>query len=265
MQDISFSPDMENVEVQISPNKSVFVTPAGHVVMAQIWGQKIFFTVPNPRDSIQKKHFRGSFYELEELEIIRTYLPPDAVYMDIGANVGNHSLFALKFLRAKQSILFEPNPDVVPILLSNMMLNDLIDKCDTSFLGMGLSDKAADGLEMFIGKPTNLGGGRMVTPAEGGTLKVIRGDDALAGRKVDFIKMDVEGMEMQVLEGLSETIAQYRPTMFIEVDRVNAQAFTDWTERFGYRAKASYKRYRSNENFLIVPKRVRAAAGDPTE
>lgn len=231
--------------------EALVISPMGQVVRAMVEGQPVFFTLTNPRDVIQKEHLAGRFYEPEELEIIRAHCPKDAVFADIGANIGNHSLFALMVLGVRKVIAFEPNPVAIAVLTSNLGLNGLLPRCDLSHLGLGLSDRAQDGLAMEVDKPNkNLGGGRMV---EGGALQVIRGDDALAGEQVDFIKIDVEGMEMQVLGGLAETVARCRPRFFIEVDEVNRAAFLAWVEANRYEVAATFRRYAVNENFLLKP------------
>lgn len=227
------------------------VTPPGQVVRSMIDGAPIYFTLTNTKDIIQREHAAGRFYESEELEIIRRHCPKDAVFADIGANIGNHSLFALKILGVKKLIPFEPNPVAIAILTSNLGLNGLLGKVDLSHLGMGLSDVAREGLAMQVTKPNkNLGAGRIV---EGGDLKVICGDEALAAEKVDFIKIDVEGMEMQVLGGLTETLARCRPALFIEVDERNREAFLAWVATAGYKVADTYRRYTANENFLLKP------------
>ncbi len=229
------------------------VSPAGQVVRAVIDGKPVFFTLTNTKDLIQKEHLAGRFYETEELEIIRAHCPKNAVFVDIGANIGNHALFALKMLGVKQVIPFEPNPVAIAVLTSNLGLNGELARCDLSHLGLGLSDKPQDGLAMEVDKPNkNLGGGRLVA---GGDLRVIAGDEALADRKVDFIKIDVEGMEMQVLGGLAHTLERCRPVIFIEVDDVNRVAFLAWVEANRYEISATFRRYRVNENFLLKPAR----------
>ncbi|NEY89031.1 FkbM family methyltransferase [Tabrizicola oligotrophica] len=233
------------------------VSPAGQVVRAEIAGQAVFFTLTNPRDVIQKEHLAGRFYEPEELEIIRAHCPQAAVFVDIGANIGNHALFALKMLGVRKVIPFEPNPVALAVLRSNLGLNGELGRCDLAHLGLGLSDRAQGGLAMEVDKPNkNLGGGRLV---EGGELRVIRGDDALAPEAVDFIKIDVEGMEMQVLRGLSQTITRCRPVIFIEVDEANRAEFLAWVAVSGYAIADTFRRYPVNENFLIKP----ASAGRP--
>lgn len=232
------------------------ITAPGQVVRTVILDQPIQFFITNPRDSIQKHHARGTFYETEELEIIRQWCPPGAVFCDIGANIGNHALYALKFLHPAKVILFEPNPEVIRILLTNLGLNGVLDRCDVTNLGIGLSDVPAE--NRAISAPRgNLGGGRIVESdqADGG-IPLRRGDDVLQDMAPTFLKIDVEGMELAVLAGLSDTIARHRPTIFIEVDQVNRAAFLDWLAAQNYAVKARYRRYRANENFLIVPRRA---------
>jgi len=230
---------------------ALVVSPAGQVVRAVIDGKPVFFTLTNPKDVIQKEHLAGRFYEPEELAIIRKYCPKNAVFADIGANIGNHSLFALKFLGIKKLIPFEPNPVAIAVLTANLGLNGELARCDLAHLGLGLSDKAQGGLAMAVEKPNkNLGGGRLV---EGGDLQVIPGDQALAQSKVDFIKIDVEGMEMQVLGGLADTLARCRPVIFIEVDDTNRADFLAWVAANGYEVATTFRRYPVNENFLLQP------------
>ncbi|MBM3616097.1 MAG: FkbM family methyltransferase [Alphaproteobacteria bacterium] len=229
------------------------ISPAGQVVRTVIDGKPVFFTLTNTKDVIQKEHLAGRFYETEELEIIRAHCPKNAVFVDIGANIGNHALFALKMLGVKQVIPFEPNPVAIAVLTSNVGLNGELGRCDLSHLGLGLSDKAQAGLTMEVDKPNkNLGGGRLV---EGGDLRVIAGDEALAGAKVDFIKIDVEGMEMQVLRGLAQTLEHCRPVLFIEVDETNRADFLAWVAANGYETAATFRRHPVNENFLLKPAR----------
>jgi len=231
-----------------------FVSPVAEIVRTEILGEPILFTITDRKDLIQKHHLAGGFYEEEELEIIRQWCRPGSVFCDIGANIGNHSLYALKFLRVRSAILFEPNPIAINILRSNLELNNVVRRCDLSNLGVGLSDTPGDGLAI-VAPRKNLGAGRLVPSEDGsGSLKVVRGDDALAGRQVDFIKIDVEGMEMSVLAGLAQTIARSRPRIFIEVSRENIPAFKAWGEQQGYSVAAKFKRYWSNVNFMVVPR-----------
>ncbi|MEL7253630.1 MAG: FkbM family methyltransferase [Pseudomonadota bacterium] len=215
----------------------------------EVEGRHVFFAVTHPNDTIQGTHARTGFYEPEELEIIRGAFRKGGRFVDIGANVGNHSIFVGLFLAPGEIVAIEPNPVVYKLFINNMLLNGLDPIVDMSFLGMGMSETASDGFGMNF-RERNIGGGRM---AEGkGDIATIRGDDMIGDRRADFIKIDVEGMEMQVLRSLEATVTRDHPRIFIEVDNENRADFDAWVEAHGYRKAADFKRYKTNENFLLI-------------
>lgn len=223
----------------------------GIVTCSIINSQEIRFFVADEKDEIQRHHNSGSFYEPEELSIISEFFPRGGVFVDIGANVGNHTIYVSKFLHPTQAILFEPNPPAIEILKINIALNNLQRVVDLSHLGIGLSDKPARA--HTIVPPGNLGGTMLhITDAPDG-LPLIRGDDVLLQRRVDFIKLDVEGMETRVLEGLSGTVSKWRPSMFIEVNEHNTGKSHEWIKAQDYVVARRYRRYDSSENYMIVP------------
>ena len=228
------------------------ISPVCRVVRNRVEGQWVQFCVVDPADTIQREHLKGQFYEPEELAIIRRYMPRDAVFCDIGANIGNHTLYVLKYLDVKRSILFEPNPDAISLLTTNIAVNGIKDRCDLSNLGFGLGDQDAAGFD-FDTPDRNLGGTRLVD--DGGAIEVRRGDDLLGDQPIDFIKLDVEGMELKVLDGLKRVIARNRPTLFIEVDKENADTFQTWVKANDYEIRERFQRYEENENFLLTCKR----------
>jgi FkbM family methyltransferase len=212
------------------------------------------FFVENPFDTIQKHHARGEFYEVKELEIMSRYFPRGGRLIDIGSNVGNHCIFCCKVLGASRVIVIEPNPKAIEILKKNIEINNLAAVVDVSFLGFGLSD--APGVASATTPRGNLGGTRLTTLSEmkNDSLRLVAGDWILMDQAVDFIKMDVEGMEIKALNGLEKTIKKNRPPMFIEVDDVNAKVFLDWIEENNYQIFEKFRRYHNNENYLILSK-----------
>ncbi len=229
---------------------------------ARIQGQRVIFATDMKNDPIQRNHRRGQFYEHKELRALADLFPKGGTFVDIGANVGNHGLYAALFLGAGRVIPFEPNPRAFRLLVQNVLLNGLEDVFDLSRLGVGLSDRAAGGYAMED-RTRNLGGARML-PGEG-TLAVHPGDALLADETPAMIKIDVEGMEMPVLAGLSDTIARHRPVLLVEVDNENEEAFMAWADRAGYDVAHTVQRYRLNKNHLLTPRasEARQQAGKP--
>jgi len=249
--------DLASMVRRASTAPDTYITPAGtQVVRAWVEGRPVFFCIRNPADRIQRKHSRGRFYEPEELALIAAHFPRGGVFCDVGANIGNHSLYALLFLAAAQAIVFEPNPGAYDLLIANLALNWVADRVDLSHLGYGLSDREQTGLQMQL-HDNNLGATRLVEGTGAGTIAVRSGDQMLAGRRVDFIKIDVEGMEMAALRGLEATIAACRPPIFVELEHENRPAFLDWTAAQGYRLAHEGRRFQHNQNLLIAPQRDR--------
>ena len=89
---------------------------------------------------------------------------------------------------------------------------------------------------------------------EAGSVPVAMGDALLRGVGPDFLKIDVEGMELRVLRGLRKTIGRRRPAIFIEVDVRNADAVTNWIDVHRYAIAARFKRYPANENLMLLPR-----------
>ena len=222
------------------------------IVRTQVLGQPVLFAVRNPEDVIQQHHMRGRFYEEPELEIIRAAFRPGGTFLDIGANVGNHALFVAMFLHPRQVIAVEPNPMAYDNLLANVLMNRVEHLLDFAWLGHGVAAEEAEGYGIVVPKG-NLGAGHLVRGADEGAIPVTTGDRIVGDRKIDFIKMDVEGMEMQALAGLAGVVARDRPKMFIEVDDRNRAAFLEWVDANGYRIEDQLRRYKTNENFLLCP------------
>jgi FkbM family methyltransferase len=186
---------------------------AGIIVRANCQGCTVYFFVKNIMDSIQNCHLNGSFYEMEELQIITKHFKAGQVFLDIGSNVGNHAVYVEKFLRPKSVILIEPNPHAINILNLNLALNRM-SKVETKYLGVGMSD--CDETVVIEFPVNNLGGARLRSQ-QGAGIRVVPGDTLFEGQSIDFIKIDVEGLEIKVLRGMERTLSTNRPTIFVEV------------------------------------------------
>jgi len=219
----------------------------GTVTETVLRGRQLFFFVTNPHDSIMRCHSSGRFYEEEELAIIERHYK-GGLFVDIGANVGNHTIYVSKFLSPSRIILFEPNSAAIDILKTNLSLNGCAN-IFTQYLGIALG-----GREMRLkGSTPNINnlGNTMYSEAENGDVLCLPGDALLLNEPVEFIKLDVEGMETEILEGLSATVTRWRPTMFVEVWANRFPLFRDWCSRHSYAIVEKYRRYDEIDNFVI--------------
>jgi FkbM family methyltransferase len=222
---------------------------AGTVVESTVRGRVVRFFVTNPDDSIMSFQYRGQFYEEEELAIIERHYR-GGLFVDIGANVGNHAIFVATILAAPRVLVFEPWAAARAILNLNLSLNACTN-VDTRYVGVALGNRETR-LRGHCLNPANLGG-TMFEETPDGTTLCVPGDCLLLHEPVAFIKLDVEGMEAEVLDGLSATVTRWLPTMFVEVWDSRLHLFLDWCNRHGYAIIEKYRRYDAIDNFLIAP------------
>ncbi len=227
-----------------------FAQPGTQRTPARIRGRDLVFCTAVEHDPIQRKMRSGAFYETSDLYLLDAHFPPGGIFVDVGANIGNHSLYFAVMLGAARVIPIEPNPLCWRLLVENVLANALLDRFDLTRLGVGLGEVRAGGYGMER-RERNLGAAAMV-PGEG-DLEVWRGDDLLAEVVPDFIKIDVEGAELAALRGLSGLIARHRPKLFVEVAEANDPAFRDWLAGAGYDIALTRKRYRQATNYLALP------------
>ncbi|MEI6799159.1 MAG: FkbM family methyltransferase [Pseudomonadota bacterium] len=229
---------------------SAIFTKANATISKFSWrGNSYSFVVENRADTIQKCHFEGKLYEPEELEIIERYFPAGGEFIDIGSNVGNHAVFAAIALPSKRVIAFEPAFYQHTLLCFNVLLNQVSDKIEVRKIALSSRDG-----EMRIETPTHdNSGGATLNSRHGELVRLASGDSEITDVERPFIKIDVEGHEMKVLEGLSGFISTNRPPIFIEVDNENRRAFESWCVNERYRVQERFRRYDVNENFMLLP------------
>jgi FkbM family methyltransferase len=239
--------------------------PGGTVVRNIIDGQSISFLVTDPHDEIMKCHYAGAFYGAEELDLIKRHYSGSGVLADIGANVGNHAVYISRFLRGARIIAFEPNQSAISVLKQNLDLNEC-DNVDTRFLGMALA--ARKGL-LRQGAPEagNLGQARYFEDASG-DVQAIDGDALLRDEAIEFVKIDADGMEIEILSGLDQTIRHWQPTILVEVRDDRLASFVDWCARESYQLVECFRSREAIQNCLVKPMsrvvtEARVAATDP--
>lgn len=159
----------------------------------------------------------GSFFEMNHLTgVYRDKLiPAGGTVLDIGCNIGNHSLFFAKVMKVAKVIAFDPQPHCQRIFERNVQENNLT---GVRFELMGLG-RATAKMQITRFDPNNYGATRFEL-SDGGTFEVQSLDAYCAKAKlktIDFIKIDVEGMALEVIAGAHKTLDKFKPPMWIEL------------------------------------------------
>lgn len=190
---------------------------------------QIYLTSP-ARDYIQNGlAIKGIPYELPMLEDMRTWLSPESVVLDIGANIGNHTFYLSNVVKCKV-IAFEPNDDLAHAMDITVSETGLCDLVTVYSYALGEKPGFAE-FERDI--PENLGSQSLLIGK--GRVKVKALDSVGISLPVHAIKIDVEGMELQVLKGGKKLIDAYKPVLYVE-----CQKKADFVEITSYLASLGY-------------------------
>lgn len=195
------------------------IEPEGSLFPVTDLGALVQFLVVDPTDIIQRQHVAGKFYERQELMLLERYLKSfgrTPHVLDIGANVGNHTVFFAS--RGCKVTSFEADPYTFSILRRNVENNDL---SGVRLLNVGLSNRS-ENLAIHR-RAGNLGATKLALGRQPRFVmeqevpaRCVPLDDYVFDR-VSLMKIDVEGMELKVLEGARRTLELHRPLIFLEV------------------------------------------------
>lgn len=163
-------------------------------------------------------YFLGRWYDLQAQLVIREHVKSGETVVDVGANRGMFALYASKQVGPQGVVIcFEPNPSCLNVLEGTLSRNSIT---NIEVIGKGLSDRA-ETLNLIVPE-SDTGIGTFAAydqsvPQRAVSCEVVLGDDALRDISPNFVKIDVEGFEPKVIQGLSETIRRHRPLIYMEV------------------------------------------------
>ncbi|MFO3906265.1 FkbM family methyltransferase [Enterobacter hormaechei] len=205
--------------------------------------------LPNKFDHIQRVvKMNHAFYESDMLEDIASKTKPGSTIIDIGANIGNHSVYFGLFCSAGKVLSFEPQDEVYETLLMNISMNYLNDKVNAFKMGLGSYETTAT---LGAVDAKNIGMTKLEIDKDGSVH--ISTLDSMIEREpknsVSVIKIDVEGMEMEVLRGAVKTLEYHSPVIYAE-----AASQPEFDEVSTFLAKFNYvatKRFNATATYLF--------------
>lgn len=167
---------------------------------------------------IDEKIFDKGVFEEEMLDAFMSHLKPGMTFVDIGANIGQHTLFVSRIVGPSGNVIsFEPIPRLYEQIKKSVEANAMTN-VNLINAGCGAQEETKT---LYLNK-ANIGGSSVIAPAidekvETVTIHIIKTEDILLPyTKIDLIKIDVEGYEYQALLGLEKIIARDKPTLFVE-------------------------------------------------
>ncbi len=181
----------------------------------------------------------GDFYEADELAVLDKEISiQGAIVLDIGANIGNHTVYWSKVREATHIYSFEPVPDTFRILKRNIELNALEEKVTLFPVALGNEDGSAN---LDFWDPNNCGKAQIKSSTDG-SMKLARLDD-FSFERIDFVKIDVETFEYHLLLGARETLNKHSPVIFVEIFSEHFERVNGLLEEYGYRMKEELSLY----------------------
>lgn len=174
-------------------------------------------------------------YEQGMLKFIQQTLEKsqEKIFLDIGANVGHHTIFASK--HANQVFSFEPYQKVRKALEDKIALNKLK---NVTVVPYGLGEKDEE-LTFFEPADFNTGTGSFLkdfktTNQDNGLKLIVRNGvelfKELGINTASLIKLDVEGFEALVLQGILPFIKEHKPVIIMEYSKESERLFNEHSE-----------------------------------
>lgn len=155
-----------------------------------------------------------------EISIFRQLVKPGQTVFDIGANIGAHALALASLVGPHGHVgAFEPQRVIFQIMNANMALNGL-HHVKTYQTALGSTAGSIKVPPLNYAAEFNFGGVELDKVREGEEVPMVT-FDSLAVPACHFAKIDVEGMELEVLKGMADTMRRCRPAMYVENDRAH--------------------------------------------
>lgn len=208
--------------------------------------------------NVNDKYIGGSFehygeFSEGECDFFRKVIRAGDIVLDIGANIGSHTVFFAK--HGCTVLAFEPQRIVFQTLCANIA-NNSIAHAYCYNVGLGDEHGHIDVPELDPYKPNNFGG-LSIEGHDGGDIVPIQTIDGIGLPRCEFMKIDVEGMEEKVLRGAVKTIEAFHPVLYVENDRQEkSESLMLFIKNLGYKM-AWHKPFLFNpDNFAGNPENI---------
>lgn len=187
-------------------------------------GQTFFFETKSDisRKWLFPRYAKGNPHEPVLCEFLSETLPEDAVFFDVGANIGFFSIFA-GVIRSKINVhAFELDSDLIKTVRENTILNDISHKVEVNLCAISNNDA-----EMLYFSPrqaenvsTNMISKEKSDQYLGYSIPSVTLDRYSNDKNlnsIDVIKMDIEGAEIYAIDGMVDILEKFSPVVIMEI------------------------------------------------
>jgi FkbM family methyltransferase len=194
-----------------------------------------------PNDAIAQHIKAGKLWEKHFRDVINVFVSSGDVVADIGANFGYNAILMGKQIGPKGMLVaFEPQRIVYQQLNGNLILNNIFNAITfQAALGDGTQTITTMKSVDYDSNWVNIGD---TSIGEGGENVSVYTLDQIELEKLNFIKIDVQGYELFMLQGAKNTLKQFQPDLFIEIEphqlikfNINEDQLIDYIKSFGYK------------------------------
>jgi FkbM family methyltransferase len=177
-------------------------------------------------NDMSKLIFVDGLFEPNEFVFLASFLRPGMTFVDVGANDGAYTVFAARRVGPTGRVVaVEPSSRELERLTANLELNGIANVTAVQVASGDVSGHTPLAIAAYGHEGQNTVGTEVVNPKVGTVrheeVEMRRLDDILDAAgvgKVDFVKVDVEGSEPQVLVGAERTLAVHRPVLQLELE-----------------------------------------------
>lgn len=200
-----------------------------------------FLVLPN--DALGQTLMNNGDFEPHFYNVAKNVIIDGNICLDCGANLGYHAITMAKMVGPRGKIIaFEPLRVIYQQLNGNVFLNDLR---NVITINAALGNKQ-DIIQMDyvdVDNPNGVNIGATKVGGHGDTVELLPIDNVIQNG-VSFIKIDVQGSEVFLLEGANELIKNSRPVMFVEVEN-------QWLTCFGQTSEILLNKIMSLDYILV--------------
>jgi FkbM family methyltransferase len=180
----------------------------------------VFFSL-DLRDHLQKQIFWYGSYENQYTQFLLRLLRPGYVFFDIGANIGYYGLTAAAKIGSSGKVhCFEPASQLFQRIQKNIALN----RFENILANQVAVSDGMDKMKLYLSSGDNLGMTGLTKASNFSGIEELTETIILDKyiqihdlKRVDIVKIDIEGHEMAALRGMTTMIDRFKPLLLIEV------------------------------------------------